>query len=201
MAANTAEKLSTPEIYYDRNFDTQAAKILPGGFYVTGRDMMIVTVLGSCVAACIRDPINKVGGMNHFMLPEHGGDPDSLLSTSARYGAYAMEVLINNLLKMGAYRPHLEAKIFGAGRVLKGVTDVGKRNAHFALEYLRRENIRLISQDVGDVYPRKVYFFPHTGRVLVKFLRNLHNDTIIARETTYSKVIDSPQVGGEVDLF
>jgi len=201
MAANTAEKISTPEIYYDRNFDIQAAKILPGEYYVTGRDMLIVTVLGSCVSACIRDPINKIGGMNHFMLPEHGGDPDSPLSTSARYGAYAMEVLINNLLKMGAYRPHLEAKVFGAGRVLRGVTDVGKRNAHFAMDYLQRENIRIISRDVGDIYPRKVYFFPHTGKVLVKFLRNIHNDTIVKREVAYSKVIDTPQIGGEVDLF
>lgn len=202
MSVNGHDRTPAPEIYYDRNFDIQAAKILPGEYYVTGRDMLIVTVLGSCVSACIRDPISKVGGMNHFMLPEHGGDPDSPLSTSARYGAYAMEVLINNLLKMGAYRPHLEAKIFGAGRVLKGVTDVGKRNAHFAIEYLQRENIRIVKQDVGDIYPRKVYFFPHSGKVLVKSLRNMHNDTIITREVAYSKVINvDEQVSGGVDLF
>ena len=190
-----------PEVYYDRNFETQAAKILPGEYYVTSREMMIVTVLGSCVSACIRDPISKVGGMNHFMLPEHGGDPDSPLSTSARYGAYAMEILINQLLKMGAYRPNLEAKLFGAGRVLAGVTDVGKRNAHFAIEYLKRERIRVLSKDLGDVYPRKVYYFPQTGKVMVKFLRNLHNDTIAKREKSYGKMIDTTPVTGEVDLF
>ena len=190
-----------PEVYYDRNFETQAAKILPGEYYVTARDMMIVTVLGSCVSACIRDPVNKVGGMNHFMLPEHGGDPDSPLSTSARYGAYAMEILINQLLKMGAQRPHLEAKLFGAGRVLAGVTDVGKRNAHFAEEYLSRERIRVASKDLGDIYPRKVYYFPQTGRVMVKFLRNLHNDTVVKRERNYAQLIDTTPVTGEVDLF
>ena len=190
-----------PEVYYDRNFETQAAKILPGEYYVTAREMMIVTVLGSCVSACIRDPINKIGGMNHFMLPEHGGDPDSPLSTSARYGAYAMEILINQLLKMGAYRPHLEAKLFGAGRVLAGVTDVGKRNAHFAIEYLKREGIRVHSKDLGDIYPRKVYYFPQTGRVMVKFLRNLHNDTVVTRERSYAQKIDTAPVTGEVDLF
>ena len=190
-----------PEVYYDRNFETQAAKILPGEYYVTAREMMIVTVLGSCVSACIRDPINKIGGMNHFMLPEHGGDPDSPLSTSARYGAYAMEILINQLLKMGAYRPHLEAKLFGAGRVLAGVTDIGKRNAHFAIEYLKREDIRVHSKDLGDIYPRKVYYFPQTGRVMVKSLRNLHNDTVATRERSYAQKIDTAPVTGEVDLF
>lgn len=191
----------TPEVYYDRNFETQAAKILPGEYYVTAREMMIVTVLGSCVSACVRDPVNKVGGMNHFMLPEHGGDPDSPLSTSARYGAYAMEILINQLLKMGAHRLHLEAKLFGAGRVLAGVTDVGKRNAHFAIEYLQRERIRVLSKDLGDIYPRKVYFFPQTGRVMVKVLRNLHNDTVVKRERNYAQLIDTTPVTGEVDLF
>ncbi len=190
-----------PEVYYDRSFETQAAKILPGEYYVTARDIMIVTVLGSCVSACIRDPISKVGGMNHFMLPEHGGDPDSPLSTSARYGAYAMEILINQLLKMGAHRPNLEAKLFGAGRVLSGVTDVGKRNARFAEEYLARERIRVASRNLGDIYPRKVYYFPQTGRVMVKFLRNLHNDTITKREKSYAQDIDTMPVSGEVDLF
>jgi len=201
MTEDTHALNRPPEVYYDRNFETQAAKILPGEYYVTAREMMIVTVLGSCVSACIRDPVNKVGGMNHFMLPEHGGDPDSPLSTSARYGAYAMEILINQLLKMGAHRLHLEAKLFGAGRVLAGVTDVGKRNAHFAIEYLQRERIRVLSKDLGDIYPRKVYFFPQTGRVMVKVLRNLHNDTVVTRERSYAQKIDTTPVTGEVDLF
>lgn len=201
MTTNTAEQLSAPEIYYDRNFNTQAAKILPGGYYVTARDMMIVTVLGSCVSACIRDPLNRIGGMNHFMLPEHGGEAGDPMSTSARYGAYAMEVLINDLLKMGADRNCLEAKLFGAGRVLAGVTDVGARNARFALGYLQKENIRVTAQDLGNVYPRKVYYFPQTGQVKLKTLRNLHNDTIAQREREYRNCIDAAPVSGKVDLF
>jgi chemotaxis protein CheD len=192
---------AAPEIYYDRNFNTQAAKVLPGGYYVTARDMMIVTVLGSCVSACIRDPVNKIGGMNHFMLPEHSGEADDPMSSSARYGAYAMEILINNLLKMGADRRCLEAKLFGAGRVLAGVTDVGKRNARFALEYLQKENIRVAAQDLGNVYPRKVYYFPQSGLVKLKTLRNLHNDTIVQREREYRSCIDTLPITGEVELF
>lgn len=195
------EEQFVPEIYYDRFFDIQAAKILPGEYYITGSDMMIVTVLGSCVSACIRDPVAHVGGMNHFMLPEYGGAEDDPLSSSARYGAFAMEVLINGLLQKGASRNRLEAKVFGAGRVMAGMTDVGKRNAHFALEYLKRENIRVLSQDLGDIYPRKVYFLQHSGNVKVKYLRTLHNDTIFLREKAYGSVINSDGFAGSVDLF
>lgn len=201
MTTNTAEQLSTPEVYYDRNFNTQAAKILPGGYYVTARDMMIVTVLGSCVSACIRDPVSKIGGMNHFMLPEHGGEAGDPMSASARYGAYAMEILINSLLKMGASRKGLEAKLFGAGCVLAGVTDIGKRNARFALDYLQKENIRVAAQDLGNIYPRRVHYFPQTGQVKLKTLRRLHNDTIVKREREYGGYIDTTPVGGAVELF
>ncbi|CAK0779031.1 putative chemoreceptor glutamine deamidase CheD [Gammaproteobacteria bacterium] len=190
-----------PNLYLDRQFNCQAAKILPGEYYVTSRDMVLVTVLGSCIAACIRDPVLCIGGMNHFMLPESGGDPDSVLSLSARYGAYAMELLINHLLKMGASRSRLEAKVFGAGRVLAGVTDVGARNTAFVLQYLDRERIRLLASDLGGVYPRKVYFFPDTGRVLVRELRTLHNNTLINRERAYSHAIDTVPIGGGAELF
>lgn len=190
-----------PNLYFDRQFDCQAAKILPGEYYVTTRDMVLVTVLGSCIAACIRDPVLCIGGMNHFMLPEHGGDPDSILSMSARYGSYAMELLINHLLKMGAHRPRLEAKVFGAGRVLAGVTDVGARNTAFVLNYLKREHIKLVASDLGGRYPRKVYFFPDNGRVLVRELRTLHNDTLINRERAYSQIIDTVPMEGDAELF
>lgn len=190
-----------PNLYFDRQFDCHAAKILPGEYYVTARDMVLVTVLGSCIAACIRDPVLCVGGMNHFMLPEHGGDPDSILSLSARYGSYAMELLINHLIKMGANRSRLEAKVFGAGRVLAGVTDVGMRNTAFVLDYLKRERIKLVASDLGGTYPRKVYFFPDTGRVLVRELRTLHNETLITRERSYSKIIDTMPMEGDAELF
>ncbi|MHB1334221.1 MAG: chemoreceptor glutamine deamidase CheD, partial [Sulfuriferula sp.] len=135
-------------IYYDRTFDCDAAKILPGEYYYTGKEMLIVTVLGSCVAACIRDRVSGIGGMNHFMLPDSGNEANSPLSASMRYGAYAMEVLINQLLKAGARRENMEAKVFGGGNVLRGFTtiNVGERNAQFVRDYLRAENMRIIAE-------------------------------------------------------
>jgi len=191
-------------VYYDRTFDRDAAKILPGEYYFTCKDMLIVTVLGSCVAACIRDRVSGIGGMNHFMLPYgSGGDADSPVSASMRYGTYAMEVLINDLLKAGARRENLEAKVFGGGNVLAGFAsmNVGERNALFVREYLRVENIRLLAEDLNDVYPRKVYFFPRTGKVLVKKLRQLHNNTLVNREQDYANRLQSTRVAGAVELF
>ncbi|RZT09615.1 chemotaxis protein CheD [Duganella sp. CF402] len=190
-------------VYYDRTFDCQAAKILPGEYYHTNKDMLIVTVLGSCVSACIRDRTTGLGGMNHFMLPDGGGDTGSPVSASARYGTYAMEILINDLLKAGAKRENLEAKVFGGGAVLKGFTaiNVGERNAAFVLNFLKVEKIRVVAEDLNDIYPRKVYFFPRTGKVLVKKLMQSHNDTLVKREIEYASRLKVAPVGGEIDLF
>jgi chemotaxis protein CheD len=174
-------------LYYDRTFERDAVKILPGEYFITQKDMVIVTVLGSCVAACIRDHATGLGGMNHFMLP-HGGDAGAPASASMRYGAYAMEVLINKLIKAGARRENLEAKVFGGGNVLSGITalNVGARNAHFVREYLQAEKIRILAEDLNNVYPRKVYFFPHSGKVLIRKLSRMNNDTLASREREYA---------------
>jgi len=189
-------------VYFDRTFDCDAAKILPGEYYFTGNDMLIVTVLGSCVSACIRDRVSGLGGMNHFMLPD-GGDASSPVSASMRYGTYAMEVLINDLLKAGARRENLEAKVFGGGAVLRGFTaiNVGERNAAFVIDYLRAEKLRVVAEDLNDIYPRKVYFFPRTGKVLVKKLMTAHNETLVKRELDYASRLKVAPVGGEVELF
>jgi chemotaxis protein CheD len=189
--------------YHDRDFGTNAAKILPGQYYATNKDMLIVTVLGSCVSACIRDNATGVGGMNHFMLPDGGSKEGSPLSNSARYGTFAMELLINQLMKLGARRPNLEAKVFGGGNVLAGmtITNVGERNADFVLQFLRSEGIRIVAQDLVDIYPRKVYYFPKTGKVMVRKLRTLHNHTILERETDYRARLKTTEQGGEVELF
>ncbi len=202
MNSALEEQLAT-NLYFDRNFDCEAAKILPGEYYYTRKPMLIVTVLGSCVAACIRDRISGIGGMNHFMLPDSGGDSTNPLSASMRYGAYAMEVLINQLLKAGAHRNNLEAKVFGGGNVLRGFTaiNVGERNAEFVREFLRAENIRIVAEDLNDVHPRKVYFFPATGKVLVKKLKQLNNYTLVKREQDYAGRLKTNEVGGEIDLF
>jgi chemotaxis protein CheD len=190
-------------VYYDRTFDCDAAKILPGEYYYTCKDMMIVTVLGSCVSACIRDRVTGIGGMNHFMLPDGGSDTDSPVSASMRYGTYAMEVLINDLLKSGARRENLEAKVFGGGNVLRGfiAINVGERNAQFVRDYLRAENIRVVAEDLNDIYPRKVYFFPRTGKVLVKKLKQLNNNTLVNREQDYASRLLTNPVAGDVELF
>jgi chemotaxis protein CheD len=188
-------------VYYDRTFDCDAAKILPGEYYYTKSDMLIVTVLGSCVSACIRDRVTGLGGMNHFMLPD-GGDTGPV-SASMRYGTYAMEVLINDLLKAGARRESLEAKVFGGGAVLRGFTamNVGERNAAFVTSFLKTERIPLLAEDLNDIYPRKVYFFPRTGKVLVKKLMQTHNDTLARRELDYASRLKVEPVAGDIDLF
>jgi chemotaxis protein CheD len=202
MSYSLQEQFAT-NIYFDRTFDCDAAKILPGEYYYTGKNMLIVTVLGSCVAACIRDRVSGIGGMNHFMLPDGGRDADSPVSASMRYGTYAMEVLINDLLKAGARRESLEAKVFGGGKVLSGFNaiNVGERNAQFVRDYLRAENIRVLAEDLNDIYPRKVYFFPRTGKVLVKKLKQMNNNTIVNREQDYASKLRTVPVAGDVELF
>lgn len=188
--------------YLDRNFNRLAMKILPGEFYATADDEVIVTVLGSCVAACIMDPIAMVGGMNHFMLPVKLGERDPDVFYAARYGAAAMEYLINNLLHLGAQRDRLVAKAFGGGKVMRGMsTDVGGQNVDFVREFLRNEDIPLWSEDLGGPHPRKVYFFPHTGQVLVKRMESTHNDTVLNRELTYIQEVVGRPMNGDVELF
>ncbi len=197
------EEQQAPNLYFDSTHNTDAAKIMPGEYFATARDMVLVTVLGSCVCACIRDTVSGIGGMNHFMLPDGGQDQIDPLGNSARYGTYAMEILINQLLKMGANRNNFEAKVFGGGAILRGftVTNVGESNAKFVLQYLETENIPVAAQDLLDIYPRKVYFFPQTGLVRVKILKTVHNDTIVNRESDYKSRLQYSRVEGDVELF
>ena len=202
-AARDENEGLVPNVYFDSVHDREAAKIRPGEYYATGRDMVLVTVLGSCVAACIRDPRLGIGGMNHFMLPDCAQQNDAPASASARYGVHAMEMLINQLVKLGARKNGLEAKVFGGGNVLKGLTvaNVGQRNADFVLQYLGTEGIPVLAQDLVDVYPRKVYYFPRSGRVRVKKIRDIHNDTIFDRERDYECRLHGAEIHGEVELF
>lgn len=187
--------------YFDRIFECDAIKVLPGEFFVTTRNMALVTVLGSCVSACLRDRSLNIGGMNHFMLPEEGGNGP--VSSSARYGAFAMELLLNHLFKLGARREGIEAKVFGGGRVMPSLanTQVGDRNAEFVLDYLKTEGIPVVASDLLDVYPRKVYYFPASGRVMVKRLVHMGNDTVMRRERDYAREIRSRHLDGDVELF
>jgi len=189
--------------YFDRNFKSEAVRVLPGEYFYTRENLMIMTVLGSCVAACVRDRVSGIGGMNHFLLPD-GGDPDSPISESMRYGSYAMEVLINDLFKAGARRENLEAKVFGGGNVIKGMTSiaVGSRNAKFVVNYLNTDRIPIVVQDLEDIYPRKVCFFPNSGKVLVKKLKQDVPDQVLTSERDYQRRLKVvAPAAGDIDLF
>lgn len=190
--------------YWDLHHRMVAAKLLPGEYYVTGRNELITTVLGSCVAACIRDPYTGVGGMNHFMLPrsEHGGWGDGTpASTANRYGNYAMEHMINDILGQGGRRSTLEIKIFGGGQIIPGMTGVGQSNIDFVRDYLATEGLAVAGADLGGIFPRKLIYFPSTGRVLMRKLKTLHNSTILRREQLYEQELRQHPLEGAIELF
>ncbi len=192
--------------YWDAGWDAVVAKILPGEFYVTLGNEGVSTVLGSCISACVRDISLNIGGMNHFMLPsnrepmpEANGKVD--ISAANRYGNFAMESLINEILNHGGKRRNLEVKVVGGGRILEKMTNIGQMNINFIYTYLKNEELKVASEDVGDIFPRKVLYFPATGRLLVKRLRSLHSNTIADRENSYIKKIENEKVGGDIELF
>ena len=185
--------------YSDHHFQYDAVKVLPGEYFVSNEEIMIMTVLGSCISACIWDGRARAGGMNHFMLPDgEGGDG------GGRYGSYAMELLINQMLKMGARRETMQAKIFGGAQVMAGFTsmNVGERNTKFVLDYLATERIPVVSQDVLDIHPRKVCFFPVSGKALVKRLAHSHPETLAVEERKGNEAsVAKSTAGGSIDLF
>lgn len=186
----------------DSRFPHEIAVIMPGEYFVSQEPMVVYTVLGSCISVCIRDTVTKVGGMNHFMLaaPTEQVDNDQW-GASARYGSYAMEVLVNELLGRGAHKSRLEVKVFGGGKIYEGLNDVGAQNAAWALEYLEREGIQPTKADVGDVCPRKVYYFTESGRVLLKKLDPVQRKEIAKEEQRYQQELDKEVTTGDVTLF
>jgi len=189
---------------WNSTYGTYAARLLPGDYYVTLNDEGVYTTLGSCISACIRDRVSGIGGMNHFMLPASGdadGWKSTSLSAATRYGNFAMEHLINVIMKNGGKRQNLEVKIFGGGRILANMTDVGLRNIEFARDYIKTEGLTVVAEDVGSIYPRMVVYFPATGKVRVKRLRSLHNNTIAEQENRYLSSIETKPVGGDIELF
>ena len=184
--------------FCDHHFQHNAVKVLPGEYFVSNESMVIMTVLGSCIAACLWDSRMQVGGMNHFMLPD--GDATDV---SGRYGSYAMELLINEMLKLGARRETMQAKIFGGAQVMHNFTtmNVGERNTQFVVSYLRTERIPIVSEDVLDIYPRKVVFFPATGKAMVKRLAHAHPDVLAQEKRGSAATVVQTTAGGSVDLF
>ncbi|MEH0166093.1 chemoreceptor glutamine deamidase CheD [Paucibacter sp. JuS9] len=183
--------------FYDAHFKNAAVKILPGEYFVDNEDILVMTTLGSCIAACLWDRHAQIGGMNHFMLPEGTGD-------SGRYGSFAMELLINEMMKRGASKSRMEAKIFGGGAVIAGMNtiNVGERNTNFVIDFLKLERIPIVSKDVMDVYPRKVCFLPHSGKAMVKRLAPTNTDALVQQDRAAAqKAQPVVATGGSVDLF
>jgi chemotaxis protein CheD len=188
--------------YYDAHFRNEAVKVLPGEHFVYDEDLLIMTTLGSCIAACLWDRDKRIGGMNHFLLPDSGGTSDS-----GRYGSFAMDLLIGELVKRGATRGSMEAKVFGGGSVVSGMNSiqVGERNTQFVLDYLRCERIPVVSKDVLDIYPRKVCFLPASGKAMVKRLASANTEALAAQERAAAAQQVTARTngsgGGSVDLF
>jgi chemotaxis protein CheD len=192
--------------YWDARHDIYAAKILPGEFYVSMHGELITTVLGSCVSACVRDPETGIGGMNHFMLPDNQNRnsaqwENTPVNVQTRYGNIAMERLINVVLASGCKRENIEIKLFGGGKVLNLSADIGGKNVDFVKRYLITEGLTVKSEDVGGYCPRKVQYFPLTGRVRVKKLNSMHNTTLSERERKYQESLKKDGVEGKIDLF
>jgi chemotaxis protein CheD len=202
MPAVDTERFTHVRRMRDNRFPHEIASILPGEFFVSTEPMVVYTVLGSCISACIRDPIAGVGGMNHFMLPapkEHQSG-DAWGGESTRYGSFAMEQLINGILKRGGLRQRLEVKLFGAGKIYEGNIDVGARNTEWVLNYLKAEGFTIASSNLGDVFPRKVYYFTDSGRVLMKKIERIKNRTIYDRETQYQQHLRQEQEEQQSDV-
>jgi chemotaxis protein CheD len=184
--------------FYDAHFKNEACKVLPGEFFVYDEDILVMTTLGSCIAACIWDRDRRIGGMNHFLLPHdrNGG-------ASGRYGSFAMDLLIGELVKRGARRESMEAKVFGGGAVISGMNsiNVGQQNTEFVLHYLKTERIPIVSKDVLDIYPRKVCFLPASGKAMVKRLASANVEALAAQERAAASRAEPVSAGGSVDLF
>jgi chemotaxis protein CheD len=188
--------------FYDPVTASWTVKVLPGGFYITPRaDEVIVTVLGSCVSACIRDVETGVGGMNHFMLASDTAGTWGSDQQSTRYGNFAMEKLINELIKAGCPRERMEVKVFGGGNVTDTRNQIGTQNAEFVLRYLDDEGLSCSARDLGGQYPRRIQYFPATGRVVRKLLTGGDRDLIVREESEYAKRLTTKTTAGEVQLF
>jgi chemotaxis protein CheD len=205
--ASVPGRTGDPFEHISRRFDARVnaivATLRPGDYYVAAAGELVGTVLGSCISACVRDSRLRVGGMNHFMLPmSQMSDAGSWSSTAwveTRFGNVAMERLINEIMKRGGRRSDLEVKLVGGGKVLDTLADVGARNIQFVREYVRTEGFRVVGEDLGDVYPRKVLYDPASGAARVKRLpRSTH---VLAEEARYLHDIDRAPLGGEIELF
>ena len=205
QAPDGADQVKTPGRYFDARLGVNVVMVLPGRHYVTTKpDEMIVTLLGSCVAACIRDPVAAIGGLNHFLLPEsENGHWGNTVDAAMRYGNHAMETLINDIIKFGGQRSRLEFKVFGGAQVIEGVSaqSVGQKNVEFVQGYLRNEGYDIAAEHLGGIAPRRIQYFPMTGKVQMRQLQRSADKDLFEREMTYRGQIRVDDDAGDAELF
>ncbi len=187
------------EAYWREKWNCYGVSIKQGDYCVTDQPIVITTVLGSCISVCVYDKSTGYGGMNHFMLPKKSDDKD--MYRPFRYGLFSMEQMINQFLKQGVSKEHLEAKVIGGAKMMGKLSNIGQLNIDFIMQYLSDEKLRLIAQDIGGEQGRKLAFFPNTGRLLVSKIAQIENNKLLESE---SKVFlkDEP-IGAQhgVELF
>jgi chemotaxis protein CheD len=186
---------------YDAREDRMVIKIFAGDWYVsTQPGEMLATILGSCVSACVRDPVLGIGGMNHFLLP---GDEmiDIQSGDAARYGVFAMESMLNGIFKAGGRKERLEVKVFGGGNVINNSAQIGSKNAKFIRDFLKREGYRIASEDLEGDHPRRVHYYPDTGKVMIRHLKRKDDLVVVDEEAQYKRRIAAKPVEGNIELF
>lgn len=186
------------KLFWEPRWERYAVKVKPGEHYVANTDLVVTTVLGSCISACIHDPVMRYGGLNHFMLPS--GD-NSDLTRSMRYGFFAMEELINDMMKHGCRRETMQVKLTGGGNMIGGLSDIGQQNIDFILQYIKDEGLKLVASDLGGDQARRVAYFPYEGRMLVNKLDHRDDQRLIEEERSYRVEVDRNLDDSDVELF
>ena len=200
--ATTAIASGSLERRHNDDTPQGAIKLFSGDCYVSNKPgEVLMTILGSCVAACIRDPIALVGGMNHFLLPETHDTHQINNNDATRYGAYAMERLINDILKLGGVKNRLEVKVFGGANVIDSSAMIGDKNVEFVRSFLKKEGLAIASEDLGDTYPRRINYYPDTGKVMLRKLRRREDMQVVDAERRYASSLSQKPVEGDIDLF
>ena len=175
-------------------------KVVAGDYYVTNQDEMIATVLGSCIAVCIRDPKAGVGGINHFILPDSNCD---ILSASNRYGVFAMEQLINGIIRHGGQRDNFEIKLVGGGNIMGGSNNIGQINIDFVKNFLNIEGFKQVAEDLGGNQPRRIVYNITEGKLLVKKLKcqHQHQQHELKIDSQRQNLRIQTQEYGDIELF
>lgn len=187
---------------FDSDFHAYVLPVGAGGCVISSADdEMLVVVVGGSIAACIRDPVTGIGGMNHFLLPGHDLPPHIPDDYTLRFGHFAMEKLVNGLVARGANRARLEIKLFGGASLLKTKNSVAEENIVFVRQYLDAEGFAIASEDLGGLFPRRVQYFPKTGKIFRLLMRRSDDACIFAREVDFREQLRHNRVEGAITLF